>query len=278
MADSSSVRDALLDRLADEFAARFRRGERPALTEYVAKYPELADDIRDLFPALVGLERVKEDCREIGPPACVLPPLQQMGDYRILREIGHGGMGIVYEAEQLSLGRRVALKVLPQNRALDAKQRRRFEREARAAARLHHTNIVPVFGIGEENGLHYYAMQFIQGLGLDEVVEELKRMQPGGGRASDPPVTAGNGPGVAGKDVSASEVARSLMTGEFRPTPAAPVKEAPRPRRPMPRATRPPPGPAGCRTPTACRPPPGPCPLRRTTPPRGPGSGPTGRA
>jgi serine/threonine protein kinase len=131
----------------------------------------LADDIRDLFPALVGMEQVKEDRQDIEPPAIVLPPLEQLGDFRIVREIGQGGMGVVYEAEQVSLGRHVALKILPQNLLRDAKQRLRFEREAKAAARLHDTNIVPVFGVGEHDGLPYYAMQFIQGLGLDEVIE-----------------------------------------------------------------------------------------------------------
>ena len=224
MANGSSEGDLLLNQLADEFAARYRRGERPSLTEYADRYPALADDIRELFPALVGMEQVKEDRKEVGPPAGVLPPLEQLGDYRILREIGHGGMGVVYEAEQVSLGRHVALKVLPQHLLPEAKQRRRFEREAKAAAQLHHTNIVPVFGVGEHGGLSFYAMQFIQGLGLDEVIEELKRMQPGGG---DSPVPAGNELRAARKEVSAAEVARSLVTGAFRRVPEATVDKVP---------------------------------------------------
>jgi serine/threonine protein kinase len=91
---------------------------------------------------------------------------ERLGDYRILREVGRGGMGVVYEAEQVSLGRHVALKVLPAAALLHAQRLQRFGREARAAARLHHTNIVPVFGVGEAEGLHYYVMQFIPGLGL----------------------------------------------------------------------------------------------------------------
>ncbi len=104
-------------------------------------------------------------------------PPERLGDYRILREIGRGGMAVVYEAEQVSLGRHVALKVLPQQLLPNPKQQQRFEREARAAARLHHTNIVPVFGVGEEDGLHYYVMQYIQGQGLDEVLSELRRLK-----------------------------------------------------------------------------------------------------
>jgi WD40 repeat protein len=107
-------------------------------------------------------------------------------------------MGIVYEAEQESLGRHVALKVLPSHALLDPKHLHRFEREARAAARLHHTNIVPVFGVGQQEGLHYYVMQFIQGLGLDAVLDELRRLrqaQTSSGGA--PPASALHLPGQA---------------------------------------------------------------------------------
>src|SRR5581483_3368958 len=136
-----AVNDVLLTRLADEFAARYRAGERPALQNYIDRHPELADDIRELFPAMVEIEQVKIDHDEAGERSA--PALQQLGDFRIIREVGKGGMGIVYEAEQLSLGRHVALKVLPRTMLLDAKAKRRFEREAKSAARLHHTNIVP---------------------------------------------------------------------------------------------------------------------------------------
>src|SRR5207253_3220883 len=98
-----------------------------------------------------------------------------LADFRILREIGRGGMGIVYEAEQLSLGRRVALKVLPFAAALDGKQLQRFKNEAQAAAGLHHQNIVPVYGIGCERAVHYYAMQFIDGRTLAALIRELRQ-------------------------------------------------------------------------------------------------------
>src|SRR5262249_10247804 len=144
-----------------------------------------------------------------------LPPLERLGDYRIIREIGHGGMGVVYEAEQVSLGRLVALKVLPQKRLADTQTKRRFEREARAAAKLHHTNIVPVFGVGEHKGLPYYVMQFIRGLGLDEVLVELRRLQPGNPGGGGTPGLTGDELRVWRKDVSAASVARSLMIGRF---------------------------------------------------------------
>ena len=101
----------------------------------------------------------------------------RLGDYRILREVGRGGMGVVYEAEQVSLGRRVALKILPGHLASDGTGLERFRREAKAAARLHHTNIVPVFEVSREGEVPYYAMQFIRGQGLDQIVEELRRLR-----------------------------------------------------------------------------------------------------
>jgi serine/threonine protein kinase/WD40 repeat protein len=164
---------------------------------------------------MVEIEQVREVHREAAalggaPPS---PALRQLGDLRILREVGKGGMGVVYEAEQVSLGRHVALKVLPKSMLLDVKAKRRFEREAKAAARLHHTNIVPVFGVGEQEGLPYYVMQFIEGLGLDEVLEELKNLQSGGARAGST-VTGGQSH-CSRTEISAAQVARSLLTGEF---------------------------------------------------------------
>src|SRR5262249_50947861 len=149
-----------------------------------------------------------------GAPAPASPPrLERLGDYRILREVGRGGMGVVYEAEQVSLGRHVALKVLPSHALLDPRQLQRFQREARAAARLHHTNLGPVYGVGEADGLHYYVMQFIQGRGLNVVLDELRR--PG----SQAALTLGDAPGRpsnAPRDVSAADVARALLTGQYR--------------------------------------------------------------
>ena len=92
-------------------------------------------------------------------------------------------MGVVYEAEQVSLGRRVALKVLPRQVSSDLKMLARFRREARSAAQLHHTNIVPVFEVGKDGEVSYYAMQFIQGQGLDTVIDELRRLKDAHNRA-----------------------------------------------------------------------------------------------
>jgi serine/threonine protein kinase/WD40 repeat protein/tetratricopeptide (TPR) repeat protein len=197
--DSSAERHPI-DELAEEFADRFRRGERPALSEYILRYPELADEIREVFPALVMMEQLKPAtsdnplvCSEDTRPECI-------GDYRLLREAGRGGMGVVYEAEELALGRRVALKVLSQAGLHNPTYLERFRREAKAAARLHHTNIVPVFGVGEANGVHFYAMQFIHGETLDKVLHDLRRLRHSRSIENGPPV---------------SSVAQGLLSGEF---------------------------------------------------------------
>jgi serine/threonine protein kinase len=115
------------------------------------------------------------------------PALGQLGEFRLLREVGRGGMGVVYEAEQMSLQRRVALKVLPFAAAIDARRLQRFKNEALAAAHLRHENIVPVYAVGEDLGVHYYAMQFIGGQSLAALLEELRRFAGGGELPQDLP-------------------------------------------------------------------------------------------
>jgi serine/threonine protein kinase/WD40 repeat protein/tetratricopeptide (TPR) repeat protein len=209
MNEPQSELDAV-GRVAEAFLARYRRGSRPSLAEYTEKYPELAEQIRDLFPALVVLEELGSvEGPRPAPPGGTAPGKGQapehLGDYRVLREVGRGGMGVVYEAVQESLGRHVALKVLPSHGLLPSTHLERFRREARAAARLHHTNIVPVFGVGEHEGTHYYAMQFIQGQGLHEVLTEVRRLR---GKKGLPPAE-GAGPGPS------QSLARGLLSGQF---------------------------------------------------------------
>src|SRR6516162_5148953 len=233
--NTSSADYGRFEELAEEFAARFRRGERPSLQEYIDRCPDLADEIRELFPALVEVERVKED-QPARPgaaeaAAAALPPLGQVGGYRILREVGRGGMGVVYEAEQVSLGRRVALKVLPRQVSQDLKMLARFRREARSAAQLHHTNIVPVFEVGKAGEVSYYAMQFIQGQGLDAVIAELRRLRdrahPSGPAREperpDAPIPSGPTAAAPSRSRQVSRMAQSLLTGRFVPeTPGGP--------------------------------------------------------
>ncbi len=167
---------------AQEYLAALEAGRRPDRAELTQRFPELANQ---LAPYLDALDLFHAASPLLSQP--VEPPLgpataEPLGDYRIVREIGRGGMGIVYEAVQLSLGRRVALKVLSFAAALDARQLQRFKNEAQAAAALHHTNIVPVFAVGCERGVHYYAMQLIEGQTLAEFVaaqkEDPKPAQP----------------------------------------------------------------------------------------------------
>ena len=229
MSDSDSLSNQVLE-LAEEFIERCRRGERPLLAEYIAKHPQLATEIREVFPAMAMVERIaiEDDSLERDPVTPAVPELSQIGDYRIIREVGRGGMGVVYEAEQVSLGRRVAVKVLPRTVFDNDRVRKRFARESRAAARLHHTNIVPVFGVGEQDGLQYYVMQFIQGLGLDQVLVELRRLQKTGssmpgkvipGKALPQEISARYRTPEwqipAHADISADAVARSLMDGRL---------------------------------------------------------------
>jgi serine/threonine protein kinase/tetratricopeptide (TPR) repeat protein len=235
---TSGSRSGLVLELAEEFLERYRRGERPSLKEYIDRHPELAGEIREVFPAMAMMEKIAIADESLAgdptgaAPGWKAPRLEQLGDFRILREVGRGGMGVVYEAEQVSLGRHVALKVLPAQTLRDARQRRRFEREAKAAARLHHTNIVPVFGVGEHDGTPYYVMQFIQGLGLDEVLDELKRMRPGGVGAQAAGLDGDTGATrSARRDVSAAEVARSLLTGRFETGPSMTLGTGPTPQR-----------------------------------------------
>lgn len=174
-----------VDVLADEFAARLRAGHAPSIDEYAAENPELADEIHAIFPSIEMMERLsrKEHTeRKFDSRTSRLTghTTETLGDFQILREIGRGGMGIVYEAVEKSLKRRVALKVLGPGVAGSPRQIHRFIREAEAAARLHHTNIVPVYGISKEKDLHFFAMQFIDGVPLSDVIRLV------GGHPSNP--------------------------------------------------------------------------------------------
>jgi serine/threonine protein kinase/tetratricopeptide (TPR) repeat protein len=164
----------------EEYLAQLERGTPPHPEQLLAQHPELAEPLRDYLASLEFLHRAAVKLRsgdqvQETKAAGEVTELGQLGDYRLLREVGRGGMGIVYEADQVSLSRRVALKVLPFAAALDPKQLQRFKNEAQAAAHLHHTNIVPVFGVGCEGGVHFYAMQYIDGQTLAAFVRDLQR-------------------------------------------------------------------------------------------------------
>ncbi len=204
-----------LDSLAEEFISRRRQGERASIEEYAALHPDLAEEIRELFPTMLELEQLKlhKTISSGGASASIGPaPVTQLGDFRILREVGRGGMGVVYEAEQQSLNRRVALKVLGTQMGMTARQMARFRREAAAAAKLHHTNIVPIYGVGEDQGLQFYAMQFIEGVPLNWLIRSWREAQSS--VSSEPSPT----PGKAGVRTLAGAVKEILRAQAGHPT------------------------------------------------------------
>jgi eukaryotic-like serine/threonine-protein kinase len=214
MADPNTERDPL-EMLAAEYMERLRKGQLPSIDDYAARHPDLAEEIRDLFPTIAATERLKaRQARSSGGRATLGSARpERLGDFRLIREIGRGGMGVVFEAEQESLGRRVAVKVLPRQVLLDEKHLKRFEREARIAANLHHTNIVEVFGVGEQDGFHYYVMQYIRGVGLDAIIPMLAKLACSQGSSQPQPAPA---PATiaASENALAEAAARQLLAEE----------------------------------------------------------------
>jgi tRNA A-37 threonylcarbamoyl transferase component Bud32 len=154
-----------LVRVLDQYLADLETGCPPDRQKLLAEHPELASQLE---PCLAGIEFIHRASR----PAAETP--SRLGDFRIVREVGRGGMGVVYEAEQISLKRRVALKVLRFGGVADREALERFQREAETVAQLHHTNIVPIFAVGREQEVSYYAMQYIEGRSLADVFLEAR--------------------------------------------------------------------------------------------------------
>jgi serine/threonine protein kinase len=199
--DPSSAREQRLNEVLAAYFEAVEAGRAVDREQLLKQHPDLAEDLTTFFAEQEGLAGLAAPLRAIvqvatsapgamhpsgnwghagasAPPASLPGPLGDdgvLGDFRIVREVGRGGMGVVYEAEQRSLRRRVALKMLPFAAALDPRQLRRFHTEAQAAAQLHHTSIVPVYSVGCERGTHFYAMQFIEGQSLAAVIKGLRR-------------------------------------------------------------------------------------------------------
>ena len=163
--------ESLVAEVAERFTDDVKQGRSPSIEEYAQHHPEIAHIIRQVFPALAMLDVSSTtwlpDRKDDGHNGGVL------GDFRLIREIGRGGMGVVFEAEQISLGRTVALKMLPYAGVLDEQHLQRFKNEARAAATLEHPHIVPVYSIGCERGVHYFTMRYIEGQSLAEVLQAI---------------------------------------------------------------------------------------------------------
>ena len=159
--------DLLVARATDEFLEQVHAGEQPDVETFARKYPTIKHILLNLLPAIQVSSKTEK-------PTTSNLRGGILGDFRIIRELGRGGMGIVYEAQQISLGRRVALKTLPFASAIDPIRLNRFKNEAQAAAQLHHRNILPVYAVGSERGVWYYAMQIVDGRSLADAIHEFR--------------------------------------------------------------------------------------------------------
>jgi len=171
---SGNAADPILAELIEEITDKLHKGEAVDLEAHIQQHAERAEELRKLLPALQMLAVAGSADAAAQGEDQETSVTGVLGDFRIIREIGRGGMGVVYEAEQISLARRVALKVLPFAATMDPRQLQRFQNEARAVAQLHHTNIVPVYYVSCERGVHFYAMQYIDGHSLARVIADLR--------------------------------------------------------------------------------------------------------
>ncbi len=245
--------DAELAEVLDEYLLACAAGTAPTRAALLERHPELAEQLDACLSSLDFIQRATTSAPvalhpgiseegAVGRPSHARTPVE-LGDYRLLREVGRGGMGIVYEAEQRSLGRHVALKLLPFAAALDPRQLQRFKNEAQAAALLQHPHIVPVFAVGSEKDVHFYVMRFIAGQTLAAVIDELGSFHEAGsasdGEATtrlerpvphprlEPAANPAPPPGGFGRDAPAP--AASVQALNSTPSPAAgPQNETPR--------------------------------------------------
>lgn len=206
----------------EEYLAELEAGRKPDRQAFLARHGDVAGPLAECLNGLDLMHRaavhLDESCTDLDgrlPPEA--PDRGRLGDYRLVREIGRGGMGIVYEAEQVSLGRRVALKVLPLAATLDSRERQRFKNEAQAAAHLHHPHIVPVFAVGSERGVHYYAMQYIEGPSLAHVIRDLCKRRSNPSRQPPDRETGSIGHDVTAPVEDPAADSSSLPPGMLRP-------------------------------------------------------------
>ena len=180
-AELSAAGERRLAEILDAYLTQRERGHQLDSADLIAAHPEFARELKHYLAGIEFLQKAADELQDVRTPDGDEPAFenQQLGDYQLVQEIGRGGMGIVYEARQLSLGRRVAIKILPFAAVLDPKQIARFTREAQAAAQLHHPHIVPIYAVGCERGVHYYSMQLIDGQTLEQALRQLR------GEASD---------------------------------------------------------------------------------------------
>ncbi|MBW3542342.1 MAG: serine/threonine protein kinase [Planctomycetes bacterium] len=217
-ADLSNPR---LTEAMEQYLVELEAGGTPDRRRYLAHYADIADELATCLDGLEFVHRIAPQlsaaCEAVGDDGRGAPPARlaaagTLGDYRILRELGRGGMGVVYEAEEISLRRRVALKVLPFAAVLDPRQLQRFKNEAMAAAQLKHPHIVSVYAVGCERGVHFYAMEYIEGQSLAELLAHLRIPQDG----TSPTRARGEGPDVS---------SLALRAGASAPVDISPTRE-----------------------------------------------------
>ena len=179
MIEPVQTSDREFTNLCESITDRLLRSESVDFEKLVEEHPVHESALREFFPVMkamaeMGLSVSRAREPELAQPESDVSQFGTLGDFRIEEEIGRGGMGIVYRARQISLDRTVALKVLPYVSVLDERQIARFKNEAKAAARLKHPNIVSVHSVGCERGVHYYAMELVDGESLTEVIRQIR--------------------------------------------------------------------------------------------------------
>jgi eukaryotic-like serine/threonine-protein kinase len=186
-----SAADHELGMIIDEIVADIRNGKVISIEDWVQRFPQHEKNLRELIPTLTFAEDIQRDTsvkpnsestvrNSLGADDVLTGNFpRKLGDFEIRQELGRGGMGVVYFAWQQSLRRPVALKILARHLTQDSRFVARFQREAQSAARLQHSNLVQVFGIGQDQGVWYYAMQLIDGSPINDVLQQLRRTQEG---------------------------------------------------------------------------------------------------
>jgi len=221
---SSAIDDGPVEAALADYFDRLDRGASIELPEIIVAHPGCETGLLQFLNQERKLLAVT--AASLSPTAHESQAGHTLGDFRLLRELGRGGMGVVYEAEQLSLGRRIALKVLPFAAMLDKQQLARFKNEARAAATLDHPNIVAIHSVGSEGDVHYYAMQLIEGQSLAQVIANMRRIE------NPAPATAEKGLGNDLLSTDAKQLTTNYAESASLNTPSVPRPENPDPHSP----------------------------------------------
>ena len=163
------------DQIAESFAQAIRNGDAPSVDAIVEQHSDPTGELKALLQSIEMIESLKqtESAADETFTSEFTEDLKRLDDYEIVGEIGRGGMGVVFEAIHESLGRRVAIKVFSASALGDDRLLQRFQQEAQAAARLRHSHIVPVYGVGRSDRFHYYVMDLVDGMSVRQWLREI---------------------------------------------------------------------------------------------------------